>query len=410
MKLPLFISRRYLFAKKSHNAINIITAVSVLVVAVGSFALILILSVFNGLEGLIESLYNSIEPEIEISPAKGKYIETKEFPYNILENTKGVANYTNVLSDMALAKYHPTNDSTNERQFVVIIKGVGKNYNKITGIDSAMIDGDFILRSKKDNFFAVIGNGVAGKLRINLMNYDNKIFFYYPRPDASETNPLDAFNIEGAFPAGVFSVQQEIDDKIIFVDYDFAADLMNTQGKATSIEIVTTHDDNINSIRKSLQKSLGPDFVVKDRKMLNETIYKITRGEKWSSFMILSFILLIATFNVVGSVTVLIIEKKKDIITLRNMGAPQSLIKRIFFFEGMMISFFGGIIGLGLGILVIILQQQYKIVPMEGNFAVEAFPVRLQLFDVISIFGMVNFIGLLATIIPVNRISRFFQK
>lgn len=403
-RLPLFISKRYLFAKKSHNAINIITLISVVVVAVGSFALILIMSVFNGLEGLIEQLYNSVEPEIEISPAKGKFIDTKNFPYQKIRENADVMAFSEVLYDMALAKYQPTNDSTNERQLIVNIKGVKENYRKITRIDSTIVDGGFLLKTSKTNL-AVLGNGVAGKLRINLMNFHQKIFLYYPRADASETNPLDAFNIEYALPAGVFSVQQEIDDKIIFVDFDFASTLMNASGKATSIELVTKDGASIEKTRQRLQKSLGNDYVVKDRKMLNETIYKITRGEKWSSFMILSFILLIATFNVVGSVTVLIIEKKKDIITLRNIGASSGLIKRIFFSEGVMISFFGGTTGLILGIVAVIAQQHFKIVPMEGNFAVEAFPVSLRIMDVVAIFTVVNSIGILATLVPVNRIS-----
>ncbi len=403
--LPFYISRRYLFAKKSHNAINIITAISVVVVAVGTLAMILILSVFNGLEDLIASLYNSVEPDIEISPVKGKYIDLESFPLDKLKKDPSIAYYSEVIEDMALAKYTPVDGGGNERQLIVKLKAVRSDYRKMSGIDTMVFEGQFLLKYKANNF-AVAGNGVASKLGLRLNNYETPIYFYFPRADASDLNPMDAFNIEQAYPSGVISVQQEVDEQLIYVSLDFAEKLMNLKNKATSIEVLAKQNTDIISLKSKLDKILGKDYKLKDRRQQNEMIYKITQSEKWSGFLILSFILLIAIFNVVGSVTVLILEKKEDIETFSNLGFTGKLIRKIFLWEGMMISIVGGAAGLFLGVIIIILQQKFGLIPMEGSFAVSSFPVAMKFTDFLAVFAMVISIGFLATILPVKRISK----
>ena len=407
--LPFFISRRYLFAKKSHNAINIITAISVVVVAVGTLALILILSVFNGLEDLITSLYNSVEPDIEISPVKGKYIDLEAFPMEKIKSDPSIAYYSEVIEDMALAKYTPAEGGGNERQLIVRLKAVRPDYRKMSGVDTMVYDGQFLLEYKS-NFFAVAGNGVASKLGLRLNNYDIPIYFYFPRVESSDMNPMDAFNIEKAFPTGVISVQQEVDEQLIFVSLNFAEKLMNIENKATSIEILAQKDADNQSLKERLKETLGENYKLKDRRQQNEMVYKITQSEKWLSFLILSFILLIAIFNVVGSVTVLILEKKEDIKTFSDMGFTGKLIRKVFLWEGMMISAVGGFVGLVLGVVIILLQQKFGFIPMEGSFAVSSFPVAMKFIDFIAVYAMVISIGFLATILPVKRISKSILK
>ena len=409
MNLPFFIARRYLFAHKSHNAINIITGISVLVVAVGTMALISIMSVFNGLEDLVGSLYNSFTPELKISPKNGKYIDTKDFPSKEIQKMAGIAYYTEVLEDMALLKYDAYPKGSSARQYVAQIKGVSPDYAKMTGVDTMLLDGVFRLKDRMANY-AVLGSGVAGRLQLRLMDYDSYISVYFPNDESGATiNPMNSFNIEQITPIGVFSVQQEIDDKVVLVPIDFARKLMGKESSATSIELGLSPNADLDEVQSQLQKLLGKDFIIKNRMQQNEVMYKIMKSEKWSSFLILGFILLIAIFNVVGSTTVLIIEKRKDIRSISHLGAEESLIKRIFLFEGMLISLFGAIAGLILGFILVMLQKYFGIVPMSGGFAVDTFPVALRISDFFAIFGLVLFIGFGASIYPVRKIGALLK-
>lgn len=406
MNLSFFIAKRYLLAKKSHNAINIITLISVLVVALGTTALLLILSVFNGLGSLISSLYGSFDSDFKITPEQGKYINLGEFPNDKIMKLKGVADYTRVLEDIALFKYQNAAYGDEGRQFLATLKGVEPSFKNMSGVDTMIIDGQFLLENNKGNFL-VLGNGVAARLQIRLNDYENPIIVYFPKGEnLSNINPLESFAIESVFPTGVFSIQQEYDDQYVLCSFRFAQSLMNKPNQATSIEIGATKSVDKDDLQAEIQAIVGVKYKVKNRFQQKEMVYKIMKSEKWSSFMILGFILLIAIFNVVGSITVLIIEKKKDILSLKNMGASNTLIRRIFFTEGMLISFIGGFIGLGLGTILCLLQQYFGIIPMEGNFAVSSFPVEMHLFDFATIFILIIGIGIFATIIPVQRISK----
>ena len=409
MNLPFFIARRYLFARKSHNAINIITGISVLVVAVGTMALISIMSVFNGLEELVGSLYNSFTPELKISPKNGKYIDTKTFSKDNITRIPGVAYYTEVLEDMALLKYDAYPKGSAARQYVAQIKGVSPEYAQMSGVDTMLLDGAFVLKDGSANF-AVLGSGVAGRLQVRLNDYDSYISVYFPNAESDAMlNPLSSFNIENISPIGVFSVQQEIDDKVILVPINFARQLMGKENAATSIELGLTPTADLQKVQSALQTLLGDDYIIKNRMQQNEVMYKIMKSEKWSSFLILGFILLIAIFNVVGSTTVLIIEKRKDIQSLSHLGAEESLIKRIFLFEGMLISLFGAIAGLSFGFILILLQKYFGLIPMSGGFAVDAFPVAMKLTDFLAIFGLVVFIGFGASVYPVRKIGALLK-
>jgi lipoprotein-releasing system permease protein len=408
VNLPFYISRRYLFAKKSHNAINIITSISVSVVAVGTMALIIVLSVFNGLENLFTSMYNSYESDLQITPKNGKYINLKDFPIDQIQQFDGVINYAEIVEDMALLKYN-NGSGTEDRQFVAKLKGVPPHYANMSGIDTMLVDGDFALETHKGGALGVAGLGVYNRLNLRLTNVFVPVYAYYPNRNqkgaVNAMNAMDAFRIESFHCSGIFSVQQEYDDQLVFVSIDFARQLMQLEDQATSIEL-EIEEASISDVQSAVKELLGEDFSVKNQQEQNETIFKILKSEKWSSFLILAFIILIATFNIVGSITVLILEKKKDINSLRNMGADLQMVKRIFLFEGMLITLLGSAIGLALGALFIVLQQQYGIIPMEGSFVVDSFPVALKTMDFIYVFALVMSIGFGATVIPVSRIAK----
>ena len=410
MNLPFFIARRYLFARKSHNAINIITGISVVVVAVGTMALISIMSVFNGLEQLVGSLYDSFTPEIKISPKNGKYIDTRNFPAGEVRNIPGVAYYTEVLEDMALLKYDAYPKGSGKHQYIAKVKGVSPDYAQMTGVDTMLVDGVFRLKDRYGNHM-VLGGGVAARLMVRLMDFETPVQVYFPNAEAETSiNPMNAFIIENIAPAGVFSIQQDIDDNVVLVPISFARKLMNQQQAATSIELGLQAGADAVSVQKQLEELLGPDYLIQNRMQQNEMMYKVMQSEKWSSFLILGFILLIAIFNVVGSTTVLIIEKRKDIKSLSHLGAKEKLIKRIFLFEGMLISLFGAIAGLLLGVILILLQKHYGLIPMSGGFAVDAFPVAMKFSDFVAIFTLVLAIGFGASIYPVRKIGALLER
>lgn len=410
MNLPFFIAKRYLFARKSHNAINFITAISVLVVAVGTMAMISIMSVFNGLEELVGSMYNAFTPEIKISSKEGKYIDLETFPKEKITQLEGVAYYTEVLEDMALLKYDAYPKGSKARQYVAHLKGVSPNYKQITGIDSMMIDGNFILKNGFEPF-AVLGSGVAGRLQIRLMDFETPIKVYFPNASSEVfINPLDAFLIESIAPSGVFSIQQEVDDNVVIVPISFARKVMDRDQMSTSIELKLNDNAQLDNVQIEIQQLLGEGFHVKNRMQQNEMMYKVMQSEKWSSFLILSFILLIAIFNVVGSTTVLIIEKRKDILSLSYLGAETRLIKRIFLFEGLLISLFGALLGLLLGVVLVLIQKYFGVVPMSGGFAVDAFPVSLKVLDIFAIFSLVILIGFGASLYPLRKIASLVKQ
>lgn len=408
VNLPYYISKRYLFAKKSHNAINLITGISVTVVAVGTMALIIVLSVFNGLEGLLNSMYGSYAPDLRITPTHGKYISMNDFPTKKLQEVEGLIYFSEIVEDMALLKYN-SGTGNEDRQFVAKLKGVSTDYTKLSGIDTLLVDGGFYLENDDGDYFGVPGMGVYNRMNMRLSNMFSPIYAYYPnrtqKGAPSALNAMDAFKIESFYPSGVFNVQQDFNDQIVFVSIDFARKLMQLTDEATAIEL-RVDKNHIDECQEQIKELLGEGYYVRNQQEQNETLFKILKSEKWSSFLILSFILLIATFNIVGSITVLILEKKKDINSLRNMGAGNNMIKRIFFFEGMLISIIGSVFGLGIGALLILIQIQFGIIPMEGSFVIESFPVSMNLMDFLYVFLMVNLIGFGATLVPVSRISK----
>ncbi len=400
MKLSLYIAKRYLFAKKSRNAINVISAVSVAGVAVGTMALIIILSVFNGLEKLVTSIFNTFDPDIKITAAEGKTFIADTSKLTLLSRVNGVLCYSLAIEENALLKY-------NEKKSIATIKGVDENYAEVTGIDSSMWDGRFLLRAKEGRPYAVIGAGIAQNLGLRI-NFVEPLWIYVPDKNSTNTlNPDEAFNNDYIFPSGVFQIEQEYDSKYLYVPLDFARNLIEAGNEVSSIEIKFSGNTDEKEIQKNVSKIFGSGFVVQNKYEQQEIFYKVMRSERLAIFFILTLILIIASFNIIGSLTMLIIEKERDIEILKSLGANDSLIRKIFIFEGWLISIIGAFSGLLLGFLVCWLQQKFGFVKLQGEtLIVDSYPVVMKFFDFIIVSCTVLLIGFWAAWYPVRYLTK----
>ncbi len=406
MNLPFHIAWRYLKSKKSHNVINIITGISVAGVTIGTMALIVVLSVFNGFEGLVVSLFNSFDPPVKVMPAKGKTFSSTAFPWNQISSIEGVTATTGVLEEKALLKY-----GTN--QFLATLKGVDSTYEKWTGLDSMIVDGSLTLEFRGQPL-AIPGQGIAYYLGIDIRDFNSLIEVYAPgRTSASMSNPETAFKRLDIRPSGVFSIQQDFDTKYMIVPLSFMRELYEYSDELSAVEISVSNQANLEAIAAKVQAQLGSAYTVKDRYQQQETLYKVMKAEKLAIFMILSFILFIATFNMVGSLSMLILDKRKDISVLRAFGADRKLIQRIFFTEGSLVTLSGAVLGIILGTIICVLQQQFGLVKINaqgGSFLIEAYPVIMHWRDFINVFLMVGLIGMVATIIPVVGLKHIKER
>ncbi len=404
MRLPLFIANRYLLAKKSHNLINIITWISILGISVGSFALIVVLSAFNGLEKVISSMNNRLTPDLQISAVKGKTIDLTAFPLDQLKDIQGVDYVFPTITEDALFR-------ANDKQHIGQVKGVGLEYQKIGRLNEIVFgEGGFVLADEDEHYFAVPGAGVAWYLGINAYSPYAMVRIYVPkRGNASQMSLENSFNSDVVTVRSVFSTEQEQDEKLVLVPFDLLSELLEYEDKATNVEIFTTQNADINKVKKSVATIIGAEYSVKNQQEQQETLYKIMRSEKWAVYVILTFILILATFNVVGSLSMLMIDKRKDTEILKAMGADNRLIQRIFLNEGLLISVAGGIIGLLLGIILVLLQQQFGFIKFGtggGNYVVDAYPVLLKLKDVLLIFATILVVGCTSALLTVRHAMR----
>ena len=406
MRLPLFIANRYLLAKKSHNLINIITWISILGISVGSFALIVVLSAFNGLEEVISSMNNRLTPDLQIATVKGKTIDLAAFPIGQLKDIQGVDYVIPTITEDALFR-------ANDKQHIGQVKGVGLEYQKIDRLNEIIFGDDGLQLSDGEYDFAVPGAGVAWYLGINAYNPYAMVRVYVPkRGNASMMSLENSFNSDVLTVRSVFSTEQEQDEKQVLVPFDWLSELLEYENKANNIELFLAPNADPKKIQKEVKAVIGEDFTVKNQQEQQETLYRIMRSEKWAVYVILTFILILATFNVVGSLSMLMIDKRKDTEILKSMGADNRLIQRIFMNEGLLISVAGGIIGLLLGIILVLLQQQFGFVKFGtgGNYVVEAYPVLLKLKDVLLIFATILVVGCTSAFLTVRHAMRKTQS
>ena len=360
---------------------------------IGTAALVVLLSAFNGLEGWVIRLYNSFDSDIRIESAKSKWIDAAEFPLENLRKLEGIIHIAEILEENCLVIY-------GDNQYVCTMKGVSDDYLSMTGVDTMMVDGAFKIKSRSGSM-AVVGSGVAYSLSMSLNAVDKPLVLYVPKTNIGSTlNPSDAFRSEAIFPSGIFEIQPEFDARYIFTPIDFADKLTEGKNKRTAYEVQLSPAADKKAIEKTLETQLGDNYLIKNRFEQHELLYKVINAEKWAVFLVLCFILLIAVFNVTGSLTMLVVEKTADIRTLESMGADKSTIKSIFFAEGMMITFIGLISGLACGLIVVALQETNGIVLINGE---DPYPVLVQLNDILAICLTVLTIGAAASWFPASR-------
>lgn len=403
MNLPLFIALRYLFSKKKQNIINIISGISVAGIIVGTMALVIVLSVFNGFNGLIETFFSNFDPDLKITASRGKMFSPSENRFEEIQNLPGVLHYAEVIEETALLKY-------GDQQYPAIVKGVPPNYSDYTSIDTLIIDGIFMLQDDGIDY-AVVGQGVAYNLGLGLSFVDPIRIFVPKKGHQASLNPAQSLNFDYIFPAGVFSLLEEIDSKYMIVPYHFASRLFESENRVSAVELGIDPGVNSKKLQKEIQGILGDSFHVKNKYQQHDMIFRTIKSEKWASYFILVFILIVASFNMLGSLSMLIIDKKEDLFILRSMGADSKLIRKIFLFEGWLISFFGALIGALLGIFICWLQIRFELVtlPGTGSFVITAYPVKIVLSDIFLILGIVLGIGFIASWYPVRFISdRFY--
>lgn len=401
MNFSFFIARRYLIAKKSHNAINLITAISIVGVLFGTAGLIVVLSVFNGFGNLVLSLYGDFNPDIKITPATGKFSAHSGLDIEQIRNLPDVKAVSITLEENALLRY-------NDKQVIGIVKGVDSEYMKHSPLRNRIIDGDFIVRSADTNF-AVLGSGVAYFLGVNPQNLFASINLFMPKAGPDHSLDLyESFNEMLVIPAGVFGLQPDFDDKYIIVDLAFSQELAGKPDMFSAVEITLNNEHNIEKTKAAIQKIAGDRFVVSTRDEQHEFLNKILKSEKLISYLILVLILLIGTFTIIGSLTMLILEKKKDIGILRSLGAERNLIRRIFLMEGFIITTLGVTGGLMLGLIICLVQMKFGVVKLYGadNFIIDAYPVKLMAIDFTITFLIVTAIGFSSSFYAVQKLIK----
>ena len=398
------IARRYFAAKRSHHLINIISKISVAGVCVGTMGLIIVLSVFNGFGNLVLNMYDSFDPDIVITPTKGKFFNPEDAQIEKIKALLSVSVTTYTLEENVLLRYK-------ERQFIATMKGVSSTYFQSSDLQTKIIDGSPMLRHGDLNFM-IPGAGIAYSLGLKLNDPVSRINVYLPKkgidPSSALMNPDEAFSQRTIAASAVFSVQQDFDNKFAIVPIDFIREMMGEETKISSIEIKLKKGIDQQTAAQEIQQLTGAKFKVKDRFQQHEFLYKILKSEKAGVYLILCFILLIATFNVFGSLTMLIIDKKKDILSLINMGASVSFIKKVFFIEGLLISVFGAGIGMLLGAGICFAQQQFEIIKLGDaeNFVTSSYPVAMQLNDFLLVAVIVLSIGSFAAFVTSRLIVK----
>ena len=399
MKFSFYIALRYLFSKKSHNAINLISMVSVVGIAIASMALVCTLSVYNGFNDLIGTLFSAFDPDLKITPVKGKTLDLSDEFISALNATEGVELVSPVIEGNALVRY-------NDRQVAAIVKGVSGSYTKATKIDSIILDGEFILEDEIVSY-ANFGQGLAYSLGVRA-GFVYPLEIYVPKRGVAVNlvNPMASFSVQSAYIGSVFATNQQVyDDQYMIVPISLARGLFSYENEVTALEIKLKEGTQVRDVQQKIEKLAGDGCAVKDRYMQQETSFRMMKIEKWITYLMLSFILMIAIFNVVGSLSMLIIEKKNDAATLRSMGADKKLIATIFLLEGWMISFLGAILGIVTGILLCFVQIKFGLIKLgssPGSFVVDAYPVRVEFLDVVYILATVMLFGWFSAWYPVR--------
>lgn len=399
MKLALFIARRYLFSQKRRSVINVISWISLIGIAISSMALIVVLSVYNGIGTLTQSLFNIFDPELKIEATEGKTFHLDDIAYNDIISLPTVSYASPIVEENMWITYK-------ERNKIATVRGVADNYAAMTGIDTMLHLGRFELTNSQSNQYIVMGLGVYYELGINSYDAHTPVGIHIPKRNAAigGLSFERAFNSEYALTTGAFNIQDDFDRKYILADIDFVRQLMNyAPDEVSSIAINVKHPNKVAHTKADIQRLLGDGYTVKDRFDQQPLYYKIFKSERMAIFLVAALIVLISTLNLISSLSLLIIDKRKDINTLLCMGANKCLIRTIFFAEGLLISLVGVLSGMAVGFVICLLQQEFGIIKMGENFVVSSFPVAMRAVDFVAVFVLVSLLSLVAVAYSVFR-------
>ena len=398
MNLPFNIAKRYIFSKKSTNAINVISGISVFGLAIGTAVMILLLSVFNGLEDLLTGFFNTYNPDLKVLPISGKTFPQDSIDIASIEKLEGVEFVSKTLEEVAFFEY-------DDDQTFGVIKGVDENFKYVTRIDSIIRDGEYLLK-KDGRDLAVIGAGVRRKLSLNIDDYLTSLTIYSAkRKKLSPT--AQPFKKVGITPSGIFAAYQEdLDNRYVFASLEFTEKLLSLNNRLSALEIKVKPEANLKTTVANIQKIIGDKFEIKDRYQQEETYFNVLNMEKVLAFALISFALVLVAFNLVGALWVVVLDKKKDIAILKSMGAENTQIRNIFLGNGLMLTFLGLIIGIVLSLVLYFIHQTWGIVTMPPGSIIDIYPASIRFLDFVSVSIVVLIIGFFASLGPALRASK----
>ena len=401
MNFPFFIAKRYLFTSKSKNVVNIISYISLFGVAVGTAALVIVMSVFNGFEKLVLDMYNSFDPHLKITSVVGKTFNPEDVKSILLEQ-KDIKLYAEVLEEKVLIQ-------NNGNEIIATIKGVDDNFNELVNFSKLVVFGDSVFENFNGNA-VIVGNGIAYNLSINVNNIFEQINITAPNRTSKYIKDKSDLVKTAFLPIGVFSVQAEYDNEYIICPLKNLQNILERENEVSAIEVNLLNSENMEDVKSEIQKQIGDNYIVKTRLEQHEFLYKLLNSEKLAVFLILVFILIIASFNIISSLSMMMIDKQKDIKTFWNLGSSKKQIRNIFFTKGILGVLVGSAIGLFIGVGFSLLQQHFGFIAMEGNFVVNAYPVELNIKDVLIVEITVIVIGLIASFYPAKVLTNRFLK
>ena len=395
MNFPLYIAKRYIFSKSKNNAINIITGIASMGIIVGAMALFVVLSVFSGLRDFSLSFSNDSDPDLKVNPAKGKSIFITPIQENQLKNIEGVANYSKVIEERVLFYF-------DGKEQVTYLKGVDDNFKKINAVSKSLFNGQWL---KPNTYQVVIGYGISEKLSLGLFDFNNNFEVFVPKPGKGTIeNPEQAFNKSVLIPVGIYAISEDLDSKYVFADIRLAQELLEYKpNQISGIEIKTKPNAEEAAIQSQIEKIFNNKIEVKNRAQLNATLYKMLNTENIAVYLIFTLVIIIALFNLIGALIMMILDKKGNLKTLFNLGTEVKDLRKIFLLQGSLLSVFGGILGLFLGIILVVLQQQFKLVMITSTLA---YPVVFSIENVLIVLATIISLGIVASLIASSRVSK----
>lgn len=396
MNFPLYIAKRYLFSKSSNNTINIITLIATMGVIIGTLALFIVMSGFSGLRTFSIGFLNTSDPDIKITSIKGKSFHLNEKIQTILNQEKGIASYSKVIEERAFFDFH-------DKTHIAYIKGVDSNYIRLNQIDSTVYIGTWL--DKEIPLGVVVGSGISNTLSVGVFEFLEPLKIYVPKPGKGYiTNPNNAFNQINTQPIGIFGLNDEMDKKFTFLPLELAQVLLNyAPNQISAIELKVTENYDRDILIENLENLLGPDFNIETREQLNAVFYKMLNTENLASYLIFTLILIIALFNVIGAIIMMILDKRDNLKTLYSLGATIKEIKKVFILQGFLLTVFGLVIGLSIGVVLVLLQKKYQLFMITQHLA---YPVEFTFFNLFSVAITILVLGYLASKIASSRISK----